>query len=186
MESASTFEVLGNNGEFVSAIAVVVTLIYLATQVRHSRQALDANTRAAEEARLINKIGGESEWMRAWNDVLAEVYATPEKIRLFSRGLADEDLSDEEYMQFSMQIIQILNHHHLSLLMAEHGMRDPHAHKMMEDFIFMLPTSEGGRKWWQKSGWVMGQYGYLNKALEQGVDVPSYGEWEASLFKRPG
>lgn len=36
--------VLGNVGEFVGAIAVVVTLGYLAVQVRHSKDALDANT----------------------------------------------------------------------------------------------------------------------------------------------
>ena len=34
---------LGNVGEFIGAIAVVVTLIYLAIQIRHSRKLLDEN-----------------------------------------------------------------------------------------------------------------------------------------------
>ena len=46
-------EVLGNLGEFVGAIAVVLTLFYLAVQVRHSRESVDANTRALEEGRKL-------------------------------------------------------------------------------------------------------------------------------------
>jgi hypothetical protein len=43
--------VLGNIGEFVGAIAVVVTLIYLAAQVRLGKEATEANTRQLEEIR---------------------------------------------------------------------------------------------------------------------------------------
>ena len=42
---------LGNIGEFVGAIAVVLTLFYLASQVRHSREATEANTRSLDEIR---------------------------------------------------------------------------------------------------------------------------------------
>ncbi len=45
--------VLGNLGEFVGAIAVVVTLFYLAIQVRHGKEATVANTRSLEESRKI-------------------------------------------------------------------------------------------------------------------------------------
>ena len=38
-------QVLGNWGEFIGAIAVVVTLVYLARQVKHSMAATEANTR---------------------------------------------------------------------------------------------------------------------------------------------
>ncbi len=40
---------LGALGEFVGAIAVVVTLIYLAIQVRHSASLLEHNNTAMEE-----------------------------------------------------------------------------------------------------------------------------------------
>jgi hypothetical protein len=45
--------VLGNLGEFVGAIAVVVTLFYLALQVKHSKEATEANTRSLEEGSKI-------------------------------------------------------------------------------------------------------------------------------------
>jgi len=41
--------VLGNIGEFIGAIAVVFTLVYLTIQVRHGKESLDANTSALEE-----------------------------------------------------------------------------------------------------------------------------------------
>ena len=37
-------QLLGNFGEFFGAIAVVATLIFLSVQVRHSKQATEANT----------------------------------------------------------------------------------------------------------------------------------------------
>jgi len=39
-------QILGNFGEFVGAIAVVGTLAYLAIQVRHGKEAVDANSRS--------------------------------------------------------------------------------------------------------------------------------------------
>ena len=50
MDLQSMAQLLGNFGEFVGAIAVVVTLAYLAVQVRHSKEATEANTRLAEES----------------------------------------------------------------------------------------------------------------------------------------
>lgn len=44
---------LGNLGEFVGAMAVVATLIYLAVQVRYAKASLDANTAALEEDRRL-------------------------------------------------------------------------------------------------------------------------------------
>jgi hypothetical protein len=185
MDHLTLAQLLGNYGEFIGAIAVVFTLGYLAVQVKHSRQSLDASTRSAEENRLVMKISGESEWMRSWNDVLSEVYGSAEKIRLMSRGLSnDPQMTDEEYMAFSMQLILILNHHHLSLQMSKNGMRDQGAHQALENFILMVLTSEGGRFWWDRSGFVMDQYDHVNALLANEPNVPTYTEWEQLLFQR--
>jgi hypothetical protein len=45
--------VLGNLGEFVGAIGVVVTLFYVGIQVKHSKEATEANTRSLDEGRKI-------------------------------------------------------------------------------------------------------------------------------------
>jgi hypothetical protein len=48
MDLQASVQLLGNLGEFIAAIAVVVTLIYLAAQVKQGKAALDANTQAME------------------------------------------------------------------------------------------------------------------------------------------
>jgi hypothetical protein len=53
MTLVETTQILGNIGEFIGAIAVVLTLFYLAVQVRHSRESVDANTRVLEEGRKL-------------------------------------------------------------------------------------------------------------------------------------
>lgn len=56
MTLAEISSVLGNIGEFIGAIAVVLTLIYLAAQVRLAREATEANTRQMEEMRTLSLV----------------------------------------------------------------------------------------------------------------------------------
>ncbi|MDB9879050.1 hypothetical protein OAC87_00625 [Pseudomonadales bacterium] len=48
--------ILGNFGEFVGAIGVVITLIYLSVQVKHGKEATEANTRQMEENRKLHLV----------------------------------------------------------------------------------------------------------------------------------
>ena len=59
MSTVEISQILGNVGEFVGAIAVVVTLFYLAVQVRHSKDATEANTRSLQQSRelALNEAG---------------------------------------------------------------------------------------------------------------------------------
>ena len=68
MDHQEFAQLLGNYGEFVGAIGVVGTLIYLAVQVRHSRQAMIENTRAVRSStyEAYNQSGS------AWSDFIAE------------------------------------------------------------------------------------------------------------------
>jgi hypothetical protein len=53
MTLMETAQLLGNFGEFVGAFAVVATLLFLAVQVKHSKESVDANTKALEESRRL-------------------------------------------------------------------------------------------------------------------------------------
>ncbi len=48
MTLTETAQLLGNFGEFVGAIGVVVTLAFLAVQVRPSRRSMNENTRRVD------------------------------------------------------------------------------------------------------------------------------------------
>ena len=43
MDHQTFAQLLGNYGEFIGAIAVVITLVYLSMQVRHSKELLERN-----------------------------------------------------------------------------------------------------------------------------------------------
>ena len=47
MDVIQITEVMGNVGEFVGSFAVLVTLIYLSLQVRHSRELMEENRKIA-------------------------------------------------------------------------------------------------------------------------------------------
>jgi hypothetical protein len=53
MDHQAFAQLLGNYGEFIGAIAVVVTLAYLSMQVKHSKEAVAANTESLNENRRL-------------------------------------------------------------------------------------------------------------------------------------
>ena len=80
---------LGNLGEFVGAIAVVVTLVYLALQIRHNTRALGHS-----EGRAILEDGN------TWR---AKLIQDPEIAELYRKGLLDPGALDPiEKLRFRM------------------------------------------------------------------------------------
>ena len=65
-----TIQMLGSLGEFVGAIAVVATLVYLAIQVRHSREAMEANTKSLEESRQLATVEAQRGWTEMFHEHL--------------------------------------------------------------------------------------------------------------------
>jgi hypothetical protein len=91
-----TLQDLGSLGEFVGAIAVVISLIYLAVQVRRNTQQLESNVQALLRAESSAQHEQWSNWRKMQiND--------PELISVWNRGLKDlQSLNDVEYTQFNM------------------------------------------------------------------------------------
>ena len=84
------WEAVGAIAELLGAIAVVATLIYLAIQVRHSKNALElnANTVRAEAGRDVNLAW--SDWCYNWSShpdrrVIDRLYQPDAKLADFSR-----------------------------------------------------------------------------------------------------
>ena len=102
------WEAIGAVGEILGAIAVLVTLLYLATQVRQ-------NTRAMDVATYESVIAG--------FNVLAMAAATdPTLARIFTHGLdAPETLSDDEALQFSFLMRALCNQWMKLLRLRESG-----------------------------------------------------------------
>ena len=88
MTLMETAQLLGNFGEFIGAIAVVVTLAYLATQIRQ-------NTIAQQNSSSL-------ETTRSFTDWFSVVMTDPELVRIFSAGFEEdpETLADEDRARF--------------------------------------------------------------------------------------
>ncbi len=84
-----TLQDLGNVGEFLGAVAVLVSLIYLALQIRQNTTTVRAGTSAAISeslARLLEVVGSD-----------------PRTARLWIRGVGgDPSLDPEEVLQFGL------------------------------------------------------------------------------------
>ena len=81
-------EALGNIGDFVGGVGVVVTLLYLAIQIRQ-------NSRTVRAASAQQTLG-------AMSQMLSAIGCSPQASRAFSLGQLDPDkLTDEELYQFA-------------------------------------------------------------------------------------
>jgi hypothetical protein len=95
--------VLGNLGEFIGAIAVVVTLFYVGLQVKHSKEATEANTRSLEEGRkmaLVDAYSARAFEASASFRMLADSPVAAISLKHHQSGL--KSLTDEEKFRFRM------------------------------------------------------------------------------------
>jgi hypothetical protein len=91
---------LGALGEFVGSIAVVVTLIFLAIQVRHSKNATEANTQSVDESRKVAKVQtyhARAAEAAAHYRMLAEYDHIPIMLKRTESGV--DSLTDEERLR---------------------------------------------------------------------------------------
>jgi len=91
-----TLQDLGNIGEFVGAIGVVASLVYLALQIRQSSRQVSENTNSAlGSIEQDNALGS--------SDFLLSLAQNPELARVWRLGLSDPaKLTEDEATQFVM------------------------------------------------------------------------------------
>ena len=86
------WEAVGAIGEIVGAIAVVVTLIYLASQTRLNRQATETNTRALHAT-------ARTESSRYWSEEVIRMALSPDMAAIVDQGMVDASALDDNDRQ---------------------------------------------------------------------------------------
>ena len=113
-------QMLGSLGEFVGAIAVVATLIYISIQVRHSSQLLEASKRATEENTRLARAAAldrHADVVSRWRGRLIE---NGEVARIWQRALLDDDDLDEiERLRLQNLYIDWINTHRVNFRRAK-------------------------------------------------------------------
>jgi hypothetical protein len=92
-----TLEDLGSIGEFVAAVATVVTLVYLALQIRYNTKAIELTARR-----------GVQEDASRWRQNLIQ---HPEVAELYRKGIRNpESLERSERLRFRMLLDDLFDH----------------------------------------------------------------------------
>ena len=97
-----TIEQLGSLGEFVSSIAVVLSLIYLAIQVRHNSVQVSENVKALRRDEM-------NETMRAYSHIRGQLMSSDSLADIIVRARADFDsLSEAEKERVQAYITELV------------------------------------------------------------------------------
>lgn len=147
---------LGNLGDFLGGIGVVVTLAYLALQIRQNTRAMRTASRqqVAESFRSLNRL--------ALDPRLARVHAMG--LRSFP------DLAFDERTSFN----GIMNEHTLffqgAFALHESGQLEEQTYKAYREWVAMQLATPGGRAWWEMARpfYAPGSVEALDARVEQG------------------
>ncbi len=133
-----TLEDLGNLGEFLAALGVLVTLIYLAIQIRQNTHATRAST--ALEA------------TRDQSAAMYQLNSDAELNRIFYQGCRDfESLSREEQRRFATYMTSTLRSLENILYQTEHGTLDREAWVGIREQIKYVFSQPGTIVWWKRA-----------------------------------
>ncbi len=89
------WDAIGAIAELLGAIGVIASLVYLATQIRHSRDQMSQNTRALRG-------GSYQHFADSWNQVMNRGMDNPERERAVRLGMLDyTNLSEEDAFRFN-------------------------------------------------------------------------------------
>jgi hypothetical protein len=133
---------LGSIGELIAAIATVVTLVYLAIQIRHNSRAMDRSNEFAQASSIhdITLLFNELNWRLASDGELADIY---------TRALAGEDLTPAEstrFVAFVATIENLVGQQSLELGYSE--LDSSSALTLFGPILRQLLETKDGAKWW--------------------------------------
>ena len=124
-------QLLGNLGEFIGAIVIIATLIYLAMQVRQNTNALHAQTRQS----LLS--AGQT-----------ELFAMIENPDIMLAGMKTEPLTTEEHIRLGMWLAGSMRSREFAWLQYQNGVIDEvqwHTEALAIQNVLLPPAS---RAWW--------------------------------------
>ncbi len=155
------WESIGVIAEVIGVIAIFVSLVYLAVQVRQS------NLIAAAEA--------ERDILQSWMHGLEGFVDSDRTTEFFLKGLADFDgLSPVEKTRLSYRLAQLNMVYIAALENEKKGLIAPHLVKSFGDVVFSHITSPGGRQWWDITGRFFTNADEINRRIEkEGETFPS-------------
>lgn len=132
------WDALGAIGEIVGAIAVVVTLLYVARQIRQ------ANAQTQAQARY--------SFVEAYGHMNTSISGNKAVASIFRKGIKGLDLDEDEHIQFFALIGQFLNTWSVLYDLHEDGLLPENQWTMVRKDIITMMSEPGGRDFWERVG----------------------------------
>jgi predicted Zn-dependent protease len=126
---------LADLGDFLSGIAVIVSLIYLAAQIRQNTRTL----RAASFQALSDSL----------SDRTFRIAESSELQDLFDRGLRGEELSEQEASRFQRLMASLMRVASSSFVQYRAGLLTEDQWQAFRVMPLAFLASRGGRDWWR-------------------------------------
>jgi hypothetical protein len=139
-----TLEDLGNLGEFVAAIGVVVSLVYLAFQVRDNSKFVKENSEFLRATHDVSSNDGVAQFRRNYFD-------HPELLDIERRGNRCEALDFTEAAQYQLLVSGNFENHFTYYLQYERGLTSEAVWNYWSSFFDSYCQNEGVIHWWRKS-----------------------------------
>lgn len=134
---------LANIGQVIGAIAVVISLIYVALQIRQNTNAVRAATAQSVHEHFAN-----------WYHLIA---ADAELSRIAANGLRDyQSLSENERTRFIASFMSFLSYSQNAFLKWRQGLLAPSLWLGWEQVMMNLFGAPGGKAFWKERGYMFG------------------------------
>ncbi len=137
---------LGALGEFIGSVAVLITLIYLAIQMKQTKQRLEANTTAILGASEVN---GNESTMRQ----LSAVYTDESMTDLIMRAIQNlDELPPKDYVRFHAFCHSGFQLHQITYLQWKKQLLDDEYWSFcIRYFGEQMLSHPGVQHWWKRS-----------------------------------
>ena len=133
-----TLQDLGSIGEFLGAIGVIASLIYLAVQIRQ-------NTRSVRAASFQETVRDAA----AMSDTLATNAALS---RIYWEGVQDYDaLKPDERHRFGAYLLGVFRRMENFVYQTEHGALESDSWEGLRNLTRIILSTPGGAAWWERA-----------------------------------
>ena len=135
MDHQAIAQLLGNYGEFLGGIVVVVSVVYLALQLK------TANVQAQASAEIA--------WTQGLNEIL-DRWGKPEVRDALRQGFSDfNSLSNNDQVVFHMQVGSLVNHLMTGMNLAKRGLLPENHGEKASDLLAQILGTKGGMQYWE-------------------------------------
>jgi hypothetical protein len=146
MTLMETAQLLGNFGEFVGAVAVVATLVYLIIQVRHGAKNMEENTRQMK----VMAFNQHDESVGSWR---MNMYTNTDLAELWlAGGRADTRFDDTQKLRFENMVVDYLQRSRTAFVAAQASGHQGQMRMTAANVANRISGSVGVRSVWERGG----------------------------------